>query len=64
MRPKKVKDWTPEDRRKAERVALGNLDGAGLIFANHQQDGDSGLHWRRAMTDAEIATLPRRARRT
>lgn len=60
MRPKPIKDWTAPERRQAERVADFNLEGVGLPMVMHTENGEVAIHWRRAMTDQEIAALPRR----
>lgn len=54
-----MKNWTAVEQGVAQTFALNTLEGIGLTGNDHIEQGDIAIHRRRAMTDAEIARLPR-----
>ncbi len=53
QRPKVVSSWTDDEKAKAERYAVGALDGAGVVDRTVFELGATAMHWRRETTGRE-----------
>ena len=56
---KMVVDWDDEDRRIADANLGAILAGVGIQPVLVVEEGMVAIHWRRPLTDPEIAMLPR-----